>query len=352
MKYHAAAPSAPRPNVAPPAAAPPAAAPPAARPGGEAATVLHRLQASVGEAVIGYDPVVRLLTIGLLSEGHVLLEGVPGIAKTMLVRRFSSALGLTFKRIQFTPDMLPSDIVGTVVLDPVRQVFEYRRGPVFTNVLLADEINRAPPKVQSALLEAMQERQVTVEGVGYPLPRPFIVIATENPIEQEGTYPLPEAELDRFLFRILIGYPSEAEERTLLTRHTGSPIPEASSLELDPATWERLRTQAQAVELTEEVLSYVVKLTRGTRTDPEILMGASPRAGVQFLRATKAAALLGGRSYVTPADVKSVLFEVLNHRILLQPDLLAQRYVTGRNGVEPLLREVLQRRADLVPAPR
>jgi MoxR-like ATPase len=345
MKSFAAAARAPRPNTPAPAA-------PAARPGGDAPTVLHRLQGSVGEAVIGYDPVVRLLSIALVAEGHVLLEGVPGIAKTMLVRRFSSALGLAFKRIQFTPDMLPSDIVGTVILNPVNSAFEYRRGPVFANVLLADEINRAPPKVQSALLEAMQERQVTVDGVGYPLPRPFMVIATENPIEQEGTYPLPEAELDRFLFRILIGYPSEAEERTLLTRHTGAPIPEAPPLGLDPATWERLRTDAQGIELTDEVLSYVVQLIRGTRTDPEILMGASPRAGVQFLRATKAAALLAGRGYVTPADVKSVLFEVLNHRILLQPDLLAQRYVTGRNGVEPLLREVLQRRADQVRAPR
>jgi MoxR-like ATPase len=346
MTYYLAAQSPPRPNVAPPAGGP------AARPAGEAPTVLHRLQGAVGESVIGYDDVVRDLTIALVAEGHVLLEGVPGIAKTMLVRRFSSALGLAFKRIQFTPDMLPTDIVGTVVLNPVSQEFEYRRGPVFANVLLADEINRAPPKVQSALLEAMQERQVTVDGVGYPLPHPFIVIATENPIEQEGTYPLPEAELDRFLFRILIGYPNEADERTLLTRHTGAAIPEAQSLGLDAATWERLRDSAQKVELTEEVLSYVVRLIRGTREDAEILMGASPRAGVQFLRATKAAALLAGRSYVTPEDVKSVLFPVLNHRILLQPDLLAQRYVTGRNGVEPLLREVLTRRADLIPAPR
>jgi MoxR-like ATPase len=346
MTYYLAAQSPPRPNVAAPAGGA------AARPTGEAPTVLHRLQGTVGESVIGYDPVVRDLTIALVAEGHVLLEGVPGIAKTMLVRRFSSALGLAFKRIQFTPDMLPTDIVGTVVLNPVSQGFEYRRGPVFANVLLADEINRAPPKVQSALLEAMQERQVTVDGVGYPLPRPFIVIATENPIEQEGTYPLPEAELDRFLFRILIGYPNEGDERTLLTRHTGAAIPEAQSLGFDAATWERLRDSAQKVELTDEVLSYVVRLIRGTREDAEILMGASPRAGVQFLRATKAAALLAGRSYVTPEDVKSVLFSVLNHRILLQPDLLAQRYVTGRNGVEPLLREVLQRRADQIPAPR
>jgi MoxR-like ATPase len=318
----------------------------------DAPQVLDRLTRAVGESIIGYDGVVRMLTIALASEGHVLLEGVPGIAKTMLVRRFSSALSLSFKRIQFTPDMLPSDIVGTVVLNPVSQTFEYRRGPVFANVVLADEINRAPPKVQSALLEAMQERQATVDGVAYPLPRPFIVIATENPIEQEGTYPLPEAELDRFLFRVIMGYPSAKDERTLIERHTGSPVPEVAPLPIDAALLDRLRAEALGVRLTDDVLDYVVKLLRSTREDPRILMGASPRAGVQFLRAAKAAALLSGRSFVTPDDVKSVLFEVLNHRILLHPDLLAQRYVTGRNSVEPLLREVLSARGDAVQVPR
>ncbi|MCI4357280.1 MAG: AAA family ATPase [Thermoplasmata archaeon] len=338
----------------PPRAAVPTATPSAAKAFGalDAPTVLDRLSSSVGESVIGYDPVVRLLAIALVSEGHVLLEGVPGIAKTMLVRRFSSALSLSFKRIQFTPDMLPSDIVGTVVLNPVSQAFEYRPGPVFANVVLADEINRAPPKVQSALLEAMQERQVTVDGVGYPLPRPFIVIATENPIEQEGTYPLPEAELDRFLFRILMAYPGESDERTLLERHTGAPVPEAVQLGVDAAALERLRVEATGVTMTPEVLDFVMRIVRSTRADPKILMGASPRAGVQFLRATKAAALLAGRTFVTPGDVKSVCFDVLNHRILLHPDLLAQRYVTGRNGVEPLLREVLDKRMEEVRAPR
>ncbi|HXQ94408.1 MAG TPA: AAA family ATPase [Thermoplasmata archaeon] len=320
--------------------------------GSDGPSVLDRLCRSVGESVIGCDPVVRALAIALVSEGHVLLEGVPGIAKTMLVRRFSAALSLSFKRVQFTPDMLPSDIVGTVVLNPVSQEFEYRRGPVFANVILADEINRAPPKVQSALLEAMQERQVTVDGIGYPLPSPFLVIATENPIEQEGTYPLPEAELDRFLFRILMGYPNEADERTLLQRHSERPVAEASGLPLDAGTLERLRYDALGVRMTPEVLDFVMQLIRSTREDPKILMGASPRAGVQFLRAAKAAALLSGRSFVTPGDVKSIVFEVLNHRILLHPDLLAQRYVTGRNGVEPLLREVIERRAEAVRAPR
>ncbi|HEV2318081.1 MAG TPA: MoxR family ATPase [Thermoplasmata archaeon] len=338
--------SAPVPTVAPTAPAPEPA------PASEAPAAIGRLSRSVGESVIGYDPIVRLLSVALISEGHVLLEGVPGIAKTMLVRRFSAALSLTFKRIQFTPDMLPSDIVGTVVLNPLNQAFEYRRGPVFANVVLADEINRAPPKVQSALLEAMQERQVTVDGVPYPLPRPFIVIATQNPIEQEGTYPLPEAELDRFLFRVIMGYPNATDERTLLERHTGPPVPEAESIRVDAALLDRLRDEALRVKLTDEVLDYVLALIRSTRSDPRILMGASPRAGVQFLRATKAAALIEGRNYVTPGDVKSVVFEVLNHRILLHPDLLAQRYVTGANGVEPLLREVLETRANEVKVPR
>ena len=339
-------PSASRPSPTAPSAAA------GARPPSEAPAVLERLSRAVGESVIGYDAIVRQLAVALVSEGHVLLEGVPGIAKTMLVRRFASSLSLSFKRIQFTPDMLPSDIVGTVVLNPLTQAFEYRRGPVFANVVLADEINRAPPKVQSALLEAMQERQVTVDGIAYPLPRPFIVIATENPIEQEGTYPLPEAELDRFLFRILIGYPKEADERTLIERHAGTPPGDPEGVRVDAELLDRLRLEALAVRPTEEVLAYVVALIRSTRTDPKILMGASPRAGVQFLRATKAAALFAGRDYVTPGDVKSVVFEVLNHRILLHPDLLAQRYVTGRNGVEPVLREVLEARAQAVAAPR
>jgi MoxR-like ATPase len=318
----------------------------------DAKAVYDRLVESVGESVIGYDRVVRLLTIAILAEGHVLLEGIPGIAKTMLVRRFSGALSLSFKRIQFTPDMLPTDIVGTVVLNPVSQQFEYRRGPVFANVVLADEINRAPPKVQSALLEAMQERQVTVDGIPYPLPRPFIVIATENPIEQEGTYPLPEAELDRFLFRIIMGYPTAPEERRIIERHTGPPVPDPRPIGVDAALLDRLRAEALSVNPTGEVLDYVVALLRGTREDPRILMGASPRAGVQFLRAAKAAALLGGRSFVVPEDVKGVLFDVLNHRVMLHPDLLAQRYVTGRNSVEPLLREVLHQQGDAVQVPR
>ena len=319
-----------------------AASPPTGAPGSlTPSEMLKALQASVGEEVIGYEPVVRLLAVALIAEGHVLLEGVPGIAKTFLVRRFSSTLALSFKRIQFTPDMLPSDIVGNVVLSPTTQTYEFRRGPVFANVVLADEINRAPPKVQSALLEAMQERQVTVDGITYPLPRPFIVIATENPVEQEGTYPLPEAELDRLLFRALLGYPDEAAEVEILRTH-GSQLPTTPATA--PLTAEMLlafRDRSLSVKISEEVLRYVTSVVRWTRSDPRILIGASPRAGVQFVRAAKAAALLDGRDFVTPEDVKSLAFGILNHRLMLHPEVITQQYTAGRSGLETVLREIV-----------
>jgi MoxR-like ATPase len=306
-----------------------------------AVAMLAALQKSVGEEVIGMESVVRLLAIALVSEGHVLLEGVPGLAKTFLVRRFASTLALSFKRIQFTPDMLPSDIVGNVVLSPSTQSYEFRKGPVFANVVLADEINRAPPKVQSALLEAMQERQVTVDGTTYPLPRPFLVIATENPVEQEGTYPLPEAELDRLLFRVILGYPTEAAEVEILRTH-GSQLPEVPAA--SPLTADMLlkqRDRALQLKIGEDVLKYVASVIRWTRTDPRVLIGASPRAGVQFVRAAKASALLDGRDFVTPEDVKSLAFWILNHRLLLHPEVITQQYTAGRSGLELVLREIV-----------
>ena len=314
--------------------------------------VLSRLKARVAETIIGYDSVVRLLSVALVTQGHVLLEGAPGIAKTMLVRRFSESLALGFKRIQFTPDMLPSDIVGNVVLNPVSRQLEYRPGPIFANVVLADEINRAPPKVQSALLESMQERQVTIDGVGHPLPEPFIVIATQNPIEQEGTYPLPEAELDRLLFRVLMGYPTATDERALNRLHS-APVPATSQPPiLDGRLLGSYREMAGRVGLSDEVLAYIVDLVRATRADRRILVGASPRAGVQLTRAAKAEAMFSGRDYVTPDDVKSVAFWVLNHRITLRPELVAQHYADGGVGNEPALRAVLGDVFDKVRAPR
>ncbi len=315
-------------------------------------SVLKRLTDRVAETVVGYDAVVRFLAVALVTQGHVLLEGTPGIAKTMLVRRFADSLALGFKRIQFTPDMLPSDIVGNVVLNPVSRQLEYRPGPIFANVVLADEINRAPPKVQSALLESMQERQVTLDGVGHPLPDPFIVIATQNPIEQEGTYPLPEAELDRLLFRLLMGYPSAEDERSLNRLHSGPlELPVQPPL-MDGRLLVQYREAAARVTLSDEVLGYIVEIVRATRADRRILVGASPRAGVQLSRAAKAGALFAGREYVTPDDVKSVAFWVLNHRITLRPELVAQHYAEGGIGNEPALRAVLGDLLDRVQAPR
>jgi MoxR-like ATPase len=314
--------------------------------------MLEALQASIGETVVGMRPVVHQLAVALLAEGHVLLEGVPGLAKTFLVRRFAATLALSFKRIQFTPDMLPSDIIGAVVLNPATRAYEYRRGPVFANVVLADEINRAPPKVQSALLEAMQERQVTVDGVTYPLPRPFLVIATENPVEQEGTYPLPEAELDRLLLRILIGYPTEEAEVEILRRH-GSALDEI--VPASPLTSETLldfRDRALNLSISDDVLRYVAQVIRATRNDRRVVIGASPRAGVQFVRAAKASALLDGRAFVTPEDVKGLAFPILNHRLLLHPEVVTQQYTSGRPGLEPVLREIVTDALAGSPVPR
>ncbi len=304
-------------------------APPPVAATADAMEVLHRGQSNIGGVVIGYEGVVRALLVALVASGHILLEGVPGLAKTYLVRSFARSLALSFRRIQFTPDMLPADILGTVVLDPRTQMFEFRPGPIFANVVLADEINRAPPKVQSALLEAMQERQVTVEGVSYPLPSPFVVIATENPVELEGTYPLPEAELDRFLFRILLGYPSAENELRLLKQRTVTNDPTLSEGVLGAPALLALRDQSQAIFVHDDLLRYIAALLRETRSDPRILSGASPRAGVQLLMAVKAAALFSGRHFVIPDDVKDLAFDVLNHRLVLRPEVLALQSGSG-----------------------
>ncbi len=313
--------------------------------------VLAALGERVGTDLIGYERVVRLLYIALLGRGHVLLEGAPGIAKTMFVRTFATALRLSFKRIQFTPDMLPSDIIGTVVLNPASQEFEFRPGPVFAQVLLADEINRAPPKVQSALLEAMQEHQVTSDGVAYPLPQPFIVIATQNPVEQEGTYPLPEAELDRLLFRLLLDYPSEGQERAIVRRHERPSAPPPSTPVADAARLAAHQRAVDAVFLSDDLVGYITALVRATREEPRVVLGASPRCGVQLARAAKAQALLSGRTSVYPEDVQEVAFEVLNHRLTLRPSLVTEAYGRGV-GPAALLHEILTELLERVPVPR
>jgi len=337
----------------------PAAPPPTSDPRDAPATptpaeLLAQLTASIGEDVIGSAPVVRALTIALVAEGHVLLEGVPGLAKTYLVRTFSRRLGLGFRRIQFTPDMLPSDILGAMILKGADRTFEFRPGPIFSNIVLADEINRAPPKVQSALLEAMQERQVTVEGTSHPLPRPFVVIATQNPVEQEGTYPLPEAELDRFLFRWVMRYPSAADEVTILKSRDSRPDDgPAGAPTLDPAEIARLGGLLKSVHLHDDVYRYLTTVVRRTREDRSLLLGASPRASVHFLQAVRAAALLDGRDYVIPDDVRELAFAVLNHRVILRPEALSQASgVSGTFGASSELERILRDALDAVEVPR
>ena len=286
-----------------------------------------RIAREVAKVAVGQDETVERLLAALLVGGHVLLEGVPGVAKTLLANAVSRALGLDFRRAQFTPDMLPSDLTGTMTLRGGELVF--RPGPVFTSVLLADEINRTPPKTQAALLEAMEERQVTIEGESRPLPSPFIVIATQNPIEYEGTYPLPEAQLDRFLFKLELGYPDEETEKRILgLRHRG----------VQPATLEDVQPVVEADELqaaqrdvdgtgvSDEVLAYVSAIVRKTRELPSVELGASPRAGVHLLAAAKALARLDERGFVTPDDVAAAAPDVLRHRLILRPEAELERY--------------------------
>ncbi|MEO6987647.1 MAG: MoxR family ATPase [Aquihabitans sp.] len=281
----------------------------------------QRLQTEVAKVVVGQADAVDALLVSLAVGGHVLLEGVPGVAKTLLASTFSKALGLDFRRAQFTPDLLPSDLTGTMALRDRELVF--RPGPVFTNVLLADEINRTPPKTQAALLEAMGEGQVTVDGERHLLPQPFLVVATQNPIEYEGTYPLPEAQLDRFLVKVLVDYPSETDERALLALGRNGLVPTGSAdvrAVVDADDVMAARAEVDATAVTEEVTAYVVALIRQTRHLPSVEVGASPRAAVHLLVAAKASARLWGRHFVIPDDVIRVAPSVLRHRLVLRPE--------------------------------
>ncbi|MFG2291575.1 AAA family ATPase [Streptomyces sp. NPDC048595] len=286
---------------------------------------LEDLRTEIAKAVVGQDPAVTGLVVALLCRGHVLLEGSPGVAKTLLVRALSTALELDTKRVQFTPDLMPSDVTGSLVYDARSAEFSFQPGPVFTNLLLADEINRTPPKTQASLLEAMEERQVTVDGTARPLPEPFLVAATQNPVEYEGTYPLPEAQLDRFLLKLTVPLPARNDEIDILTRHAAgfSPRdlgaaglrPVASAADLDSA-----REAVAKTSVSPEVTGYIVDICRATRESPSLALGVSPRGATALLSTSRAWAWLTGRDYVTPDDVKALALPTLRHRVQLRPE--------------------------------
>jgi MoxR-like ATPase len=309
----------------------------------EVGELSDQIIAEIERAVIGKRNVLEMILLGLLADGHVLIDDVPGLAKTLMARSFASVLGLGFGRVQFTPDLVPSDITGATIYDQHRGVFEFRPGPVFTNILLADEINRAPAKTQAALLEAMEERQVTIEGETYPLPPPFLVLATQNPIEFEGTYPLPEAQLDRFLMRIGVGYPTNDDEWRIIERRLQrkTDVVQLTPV-VGPSALDQMKASVEDVFVSEAIGRYIVSIVDATRSAPRVQVGASPRGSLALVKLARANAVLAGREFVTPEDVKAVAVPALAHRIALRPD----SWVTGVKG-EGIVREVLDR----VPAP-
>jgi MoxR-like ATPase len=285
------------------------------------ATRAAEIRQEIRKVVVGQEAVVENTLIALLAGGHVILEGVPGLAKTLFARALAASLALNFKRIQFTPDLMPSDLVGTNVFQPGSQTFKFLPGPVFADILLADEINRTPPKTQSALLEAMEEHQVTVDGVSRPLPEHFFVIATQNPIEYEGTFPLPEAQTDRFLFKIKVGYPTPADELALLRQTPFAPgVGESIRPVASVDDFVAIRREIEAVTIEPGIYDYVLRLVTASRESRQLLLGASPRAGRAWLRAARVLASLRERAFVTPDDIKELAYPVLRHRLVRQPE--------------------------------
>ena len=314
----------------------------------DSSAVLDVVQAEIGKVIVGQDEIIRKLIIGILANGHVLIEGVPGLAKTLIISTLSQAMKATYKRIQFTPDLLPADITGTLIYNQKSGEFSPKQGPIFANFILADEINRAPSKVQSALLEAMQERQVTISDTTYPLPQPFFVMATQNPIEQEGTYPLPEAQVDRFLLKLKIKYPSFDEERKIMDRMVDEK-PIAISQVLTPADIENMRKVMHEIHMEDKLKDYILHLVFATR-HPEryprlaalnglIDCGASPRASIYMARAAKAHAFLEHRGYVTPDDIKAIGKDVLRHRIMLSYEAEAEQ-IDAENIINRIFDEI------------
>lgn len=306
------------------------------------------IQQEVGKVIAGQKEVIEQIVVAILAGGHVLLEGVPGVAKTLMVRTLSHVLSLPYGRIQFTPDLMPSDVLGTNIYDQKLGDFRVKQGPVFVGMLLADEINRTPPKTQAALLEAMEERHTTIDGVTYALPEPFVVFATQNPIDYEGTYPLPEAQQDRFLLKVLVDYPSVDAEISVLRSHHAGFKPQALEdagvkpvLNLDGLKELRAKVQSQTVE--DKIFDYIYSIVRATRTANEILVGASPRAGIAMLNCSKAMAAIRGRNFVIPDDVKELALPILRHRVLLRPEAEIEGLTT-----DSLLRNVIESQ----PVPR
>jgi MoxR-like ATPase len=303
---------------------------------------IARLRKEMGRVLVGQEALVDGLLTAVLCQGHVLVEGVPGLAKTTAVRTFARVLGLSFRRVQFTPDLLPADLLGTQVYEPQTSEFRLHRGPIFRNVILADEINRAPAKVQSALLEAMEERQVTLAGETLALPEPFLVMATQNPIEQEGVYPLPEAQIDRFMLKLLVDYPPEEDELAIVERRTSPEDVAAPEAVLSQAAIDELRSLTRAVFVEQSIARYAVAIARESRKPDSVALGASPRASIYLVEAARARAVLDGRDYTLPQDVKRVAPDVLRHRLLLS-------YEAEADGLTPdaLVAEILAR----VPTP-
>jgi MoxR-like ATPase len=304
----------------------------------------ERLRAEVHKVVVGQDRALDLLLVALLSDGHVLVEGVPGVAKTLLARAFATALGIGFGRIQFTPDLMPGDVLGTNLFNFQTNAFVLTKGPIFAEVLVSDEINRAPPKTQAALLQAMQERAVTIDGVTHPLPLAFMVVATQNPIEQEGTYPLPEAQLDRFLFKVDVSYPSRDEEREMVRVHGHrTATPPISEFGIAPVTrlddLLAMRRAVAEIRLEDPIVDYVVDLVRATRGRPALLAGASPRAANMLATAARAHAAIQGRGFVIPDDVKALALPVLRHRVVLAPGAEVEG-MTAEAAVKRTIEEV------------
>ena len=320
---------------------------PAVAPAGQAqdliatvAAISNSLMNEVSKVIIGKNENLRRVTIGILSNGNMLLEDFPGLAKTLLANTFAQALGCKFKRVQFTPDLLPSDIMGTYMYDQKSGDFKLRAGPLFTNILLADEINRAPPKTQAALLEAMEEKQVTIEGITHKLPAPFVVTATQNPIEQEGTYPLPEAQMDRFLMKMSMGYPDRAEEKAILARRKMRGKDEHDVERItSPKKVVAMQKALETVHVDPAILSYIVEVVQRTREDHRVTNGASPRASQALFKSGRASAAIAGRNYVIPDDIKGIALQIISHRINMKPEAKI-RGITGMHIVRKILSEV------------